>query len=43
MSIRCLCNVVAAKLDMVVQSFVFAKAVLHANINRKGLIKVVYV
>ena len=43
MSMPSLCDVVAAKLDMVVQSFVFAKAVLHARINRKGLIKVVYV
>ena len=39
----CLCAVVAAEQELVVQSFVFAKAVLHAGMNRQRLLKVAYV
>ena len=39
----CLCAVVAAEQDSVVQYFVFVKAVLHAGMNRQRLLKVAHV
>ena len=39
----CLCTVVAAEQDFVLQSIVFAKAELHAGMNRQRLFNVAYV
>ena len=39
----CLCAVVAAEQDLVVQSFVFAKTVLRAGMKKQRLLKVAYV
>ena len=39
----CLCAVVATEQDLIVQSVVFEKAVLHAGMNRQRLLKVAYV
>ena len=39
----CLCAVVSAGQDLVVQYFVFVKAVLHAGMSRQRLLKVAHV
>ena len=39
----CLCAVVAAEQDLVVQYFVFLKAVLNAGMSRERLLKVAHV
>ena len=39
----CLCAVVAAEQDLVVQYFVLVKAVLHAGMSRQRLLKVAHV
>ena len=39
----CLCALLAAEQDLVVQYFVFVKAVLHAGMSRQRLLKVAHV